>query len=400
MRSFRTASTLLATALLSLGTLGTLGACSDPELASDLQTEGDPHVVEVNVFSEGSVFGLTDPSGFGLLLGEAATFCRPGSEFKVNTSYCPEARNDIGEPQRGEREVAPITDTLPYSQQFGSATFWHVRIIFDELLDPDVEDLITDDEGEVIGGTIADTQPVTLTCGGVDVAYDGFYDPSGNWLTFPPGPALVIQALDFVASSTQDCEVSINSGAVTDKDGNEVPSDELGPYTFGIAPMTLYGTDPAVTGPLSDEEFADTEADFATCEPVPTNATEAEQCLATTGVDPTGAVTISFAAPVDIATVAPHITFEDADGTPVPFTVTEVDPLDPDMTPVPEQDRITAFIVPDDPLADETFYVVTITSAEGDAITDIAGGELILFDPQSGEVTDTNTIWFETGTAE
>src|SRR5689334_7033018 len=153
MRSFRTASTLLATAILALG------ACSDPELSSDLQDEGDPHVVEVNVYSEGSIFGLTDPSGFGLLLGEAATYCRPGQEFKVNSNYCPEARDDIGEPIRGEREVAPIMDVVPYEQQFGSATFWHIRIIFDELLDPDVEDLVDDGAGGFLC-MLEDTQPV------------------------------------------------------------------------------------------------------------------------------------------------------------------------------------------------------------------------------------------------
>lgn len=366
MRSFRTASTLLATAILALG------ACSDPELSSDLQDEGDPHVVEVNVYSEGSIFGLTDPSGFGLLLGEAATYCRPGQEFKVNSNYCPEARDDIGEPIRGEREVAPIMDVVPYAQQFGSATFWHIRIIFDELLDPDVEDLVDDGAGGFLG-TLEDTQPVELTCGGDPVAYDGFYDPSGNWLTFPPGPALVIQATDFVASSTADCELSIKSGAVTDKDGNEVPSDELGPYSFGIAPMTVYGTDPTDSG-VAEEP--------------------------TSGIAPDSFVTLSFAAPVDVATVASRVTFEDEGGTPVPFTVTEIDPTDPEATPVPETDRINVFIVPDAPLDEETQYTVTFTSSEGDAITDIAGGELILFDPATGEVTDTNTITFITGVAE
>jgi hypothetical protein len=368
MRSFRTASRLLATALLTLG-----AACSDPELASDLQPEGDPHVVEVNVYSEGSVFGLTDPSGFGLLLGEAATFCRQGTEFKVNSNYCPEARDEIGAPIRGEREVAPLMDVVPYSQQFGSATFWHVRIIFDELLDPDIEDPIMDDMGNIVAWTIAETQPVELTCGGVDVAYDGFYDPSGNWLTFPPGPALVVQATEFVATGTADCEVSLKDGAVTDKDGNEVPSDELGPYTFGLAPLTLYGTDPTDSG---------------------------DPAMPSSGVDPAGSIFLNFAAPVDVTTIASRITFEDSEGNPVPFTVTEIDPLDPEMTPVPEEDRIFIFIVPDAPLDENTVYTVTIASEEGDAITDIAGGELVLFDPATGEPTTTNTITFQTGTAE
>lgn len=358
MRSFRTASTLLATALYL-----TSGACSDPELASDLQPEGPPHVVEVNVYSEGAAFGITDSSG--LQLGEAATFCREGSEFKVNTTYCPEARNDIGEPIRGMREVAPITDVVPFSQQFGGATFWHVRLIFDELLDPSVETLEDDGAGGTFG-SLADTQPVTLTCGGVDVAYDGFYDPSGNWLSFPPGPALVIQALDFVATSTPDCEVSLKSGAVTDKDGEEVPSGELGPYTFGIAPMTLYATDPTDSG---DPE------------------------MPTEGVDPEGVITLSFAAPYDLATVASHITLEDEAGDPVAFTVTNIHPEDPTMF----EDPLNVYIVPDAPLAEMALYVLTITSTEGDAITDIAGGELILFDPLTGEETDTNTITFVTG---
>lgn len=368
MRSFRTASGLLATALFL-----SMTACSDPELRSDLQSEGDPHVVEVNVYSEGSVFGLTDPSGFGLLLGEAATYCRPGTEFKVNTNYCPEAREEDGTPIRGEREVAPITDVVPYSWQFGSTGFWHVRIIFDELLDPDIEEPIMDDMGEIVAWTISETQPVELTCGGVDVAYDGFYDPAGNWLTFPPGPALVVQAQEFVASSTQDCEISLKSGAVTDKDGNEVPSDELGPYTFGLAPMTVYGTDPTDSG-------------------VPEEPTS--------GVAPDSYVFINFAAPVDISTVASRVTFEDEAGNPVPFTVTEIDPLDPEQTPVPEEHRVNVFIVPDMPLDEETQYTVTYTSEPGDAITDIAGGELVLFDPVTGEVTTSNSITFITGMAE
>ena len=363
MRSFRTASGLLATALYLTG------GCSDPDLASDLQSEGDPHVVEVNVYSEGSVFGITDPSGIGLLLGEAATYCRPGEEYKVNINYCPEARDEIGTPMRGEREVAPITDVVPFAQQFGSDTFWHVRIIFDELLDPSIEEPIMDDMGEIVAWTISETQPVELTCGGVDVAYDGFYDPSGNWLTFPPGPALVVQATDFVATSTQDCEVSLKPGAITDKDGNEVPDVELGPYTFGIAPMTLYGTDPTDSG-------------------VPD--------MPTAGVDPTGYFTLSFAAPYDLATVASHITLETEGGTPVAFTVTNIAPDDKTMT----EDMLNVFIVPDAPLDEETTYVLTITSAEGDAITDIAGGELILFDPATFEPTDVNTITFTTGVAE
>ena len=68
---------------------------------------------------------------------------------------------------------------------------WYVRVMFDELLDPDVEELIeildpdTGDGTDTFTGSIANTQPVILECesvagGFIEVPYDGYYSPAGN----------------------------------------------------------------------------------------------------------------------------------------------------------------------------------------------------------------------------
>lgn len=351
MRSFRRALGLLAaSAPLALAV-----ACADPELKSDLVTEGPPEVVEVNVLSESAIFNYFNGS---LVAGEAATFCRPdtdSTEYKVNQLYCPLMRDDTLKPIPGMRETAPVTDAEPFAQALGMEDFtsqgllpnWHVRFIFDELLDADVEQVIDVGDG-VMYGTISETQPVTISCNDTDLSYDGFYDPSGNHLSYPPGPALVAQITDFIATGSS-CKASIKEGAVTDQDGTAVPSDQLGPYEFQIAPLSIYSTDPAD---------------------------------ATTGVDVTGSVTIELNAPIDLATVAAAITFETDAGDPVAFTVQNalVDPADPSAGTVPN----LVELVPNAALDAGTAYVVTIDSG----IADIAGGALTLDAPM--------TVSFET----
>lgn len=339
MRSFRRALGLLAaSAPLALAV-----ACADPDLKSDLVTEGPPEVTEVNVLSEGMI--LADPTF--LRLGEAATFCRPGEEYKVNQVYCPLERDETMKPIAGAREIDPALDVEPFAQALGMEDFtsqgmlpnWHVRFIFDELLDPTVEDTI-DVDGATYG-TLAETQPVEITCNDAAVAYDGFYDPSGNHLSYPPGPALVAQVTDFIATGSS-CEASIKPGAITDKDGNAVPDNQLGPYQFAIAPLAVYSTAPA----------------------------DMEE-----GVDPTGTVTIELNAPIDLATVAAAITLEDDGGTAVAFTVQNalVDPEDPAAGTVPN----IIELVPNMDLDPGTAYVLSIDSG----IADIAGGELTLDAP-------------------
>ncbi len=328
MGTFRTRRAPMA-ALVSLISFALAAGCSDPDLASDLIPEGPPEVPEVNVLSESSMFAGD------LRLGEAATFCRGGDQYKVNSVYCPLARDGSNTPIPGEREIDPALDALPYAASQGfNDTYWHVRLVFDELLDPAIERL--DDEGDgFTSGHIADTMPVTLRCGDTAVAYDGFYDPSGNHLSYPPGPALVVSALDFVSTGTM-CEISINDN-VTDTDGEAVPGEQRGPYSFGVAPLAVYETDPA---DMSE------------------------------GVDPAATVSVVFNAPIDLATAAGKITLSDG-AADVPVTLAYF---------VDDTGTTYDWIVeatPDAALDAGAAYTVTIDGG----IADVAGGPLTLDAP-------------------
>jgi hypothetical protein len=128
--------------------------------------------------------------------------------------------------------------------------------MFDELLDPSIEELnpILDADGNdtgTVSGTIANTKPVKLECqsatgnGFVEIPYDGYYSPSGNAVTWPLGPSLVIKAnFPALVATQSECQVTINAN-VTDKDGIPVPGDQLGPYKFKIAPVALVAGDTA-----------------------------------------------------------------------------------------------------------------------------------------------------------
>lgn len=286
-------------------------ACSDPELNTDLVTEGPPEVTIVTVLSEG---GSTFIPALGPV-PEVATFCIQDAEAKVHRDFCPD----------GEAATT-VMDAVPVG--------WYARVVFSELLNADmVEELIdTDDDGVNDTGTIINTQPVTLTCGGTAVAYDGFYDPSGNDVTFPPGPALVIQPTDYVATGTTDCSVTVGTDTVQDKDGNTVSTELAGPHSFGIAVMSIAGSDPA-----PDAE----------------------------GTDPTAAPIIAFNALVDGATVTGQITINDGT-TDIAATLG-----------VSADDPTAVEIVPDAGMLDpNTTYTVTLPM--DNTIADIAGGELIM----------------------
>ena len=315
----------LSTALLPL-VFG--AACGDPELASELNTEGPPEVLEVNVASESAP---TDPNGNTI---EAATFCRPGEEFTVSTFYCPLARNSDNEPIPGDRALAtPITDAVPVD--------WHTRFIFSELLDPDVEDLVEVDG--VITGSIAGTRPAVLSCGGVEIEYEGWYDPTGNQLSYPPGPGLVVHALEFIATGTA-CEVSLADNVV-DKDGEAVPGDQVGAYEFTIAALSVAGSDPE---------------------------DEAE------GIALDSDIQVDFNAPIELATVETRIEVS-AGGTPVAGTFSFL--LDPKTGDV--ADDTTIVFTPGAALAPSTAYTIAVS----DEITDIAGGALVQEEPFAATFT-------------
>jgi hypothetical protein len=215
----------------TLGALA-LGACTDPAQNTDLRPEGPPEVLSVLV--------MNDAAG---MLNESATYCKPNDEKRPSlvgaTQVCPATLSE------GADEV---TNAYPDG--------WYVRIMFDELLDPNIETLtevIDESTGEgtdTYTGSIADTHPVKLECESmsgamVNVDYDGYYSPSGNRVTFPLGPSLVIKPNDptLIATSSK-CQVTINDN-VTDKTGNPVPADQRGPYKFQVAPIQVVLIDPS-----------------------------------------------------------------------------------------------------------------------------------------------------------
>jgi Bacterial Ig-like domain len=314
--------------LASLAPFALAAACSDPELESELDTEGPPEVVEVNVASETAP---ADPNNNRI---EAATFCRPGAQYKVSTFYCPLERNSENEPIPGDRELdEPVTDATPVD--------WHARFIFSELLDPDVEDLVTEDG--VTTGTIAETRPASLSCGGTELEYDGWYDPTGNYQSYPPGPSLVVHAVEFIATGTI-CEVSL-ADSVVDKDGDAVPGDHRGPYEFAIAALSVTGS-------------------------VPENESE--------GVAVDSEIEISFNAPIDADTVTTEKIVVTAGDTPVAGTLA----LKTDEKTGDVSNQIIVFD-PDADLEPGTDYTVTVS----DDIADIAGGLLAQEEPFTATFT-------------
>lgn len=212
------------------------GACNAPSQRTDLRPEGPPDVLAVLVMNDGA-------GG----LYEKATFCRDGDNKRPSLVGLPDGTTQQVCPDDGSEVRAGVDDALPGG--------WYVRIMFDELLDPSIEDLteIIDSEGEPTGtfeGSITRTHPVALRCAGasgamVDVPYDGYYSPSGNNVTWPLGPSLVIKPTQPSTIPTNaTCEVTLND-AVRDKDqSTQVPNDQRGPYAFSVAPIRVVSISP------------------------------------------------------------------------------------------------------------------------------------------------------------
>jgi hypothetical protein len=194
---------------------------------------------------------MTDAAGH---LAEKATYCKPD------------------DPKRPSLVGLPDASTLQICPEDGSATTmvddaypdgWYVRIMFDELLNPAVEELVDADGAPcdttaldaLCSGTIAGTHPVTLQCVSsvtgqmVNVDYDGYYSPAGNNITWPLGPSLVIKPNDPLTVATNtECQVTLGNNIV-DKDGEPVPDMQRGPYKFKIAPIKVILMDPPVDDP-------------------------------------------------------------------------------------------------------------------------------------------------------
>ena len=207
-----------------------LGACEDPTARTDLRPEGPPEVLAVLVLSD-ALGGLV----------ETATHCKANDEKRPGL---------VGLPDFTTQQVCPEDLTQGVEgPALAAPDLWYVRVMFDELLDPTVEDLdpVRDELGNETGvyiGTIARTKPVTLQCQNVagamvDVDYDGYYGVSGNAVTWPVGPSLVVRPVDpTVIAVDSECQLTLKD-TIRDKSGEAIPADQRGPFKFRLAPIEI-----------------------------------------------------------------------------------------------------------------------------------------------------------------
>ena len=229
--------------------LSALLGCGDPDLPTDLRTSGPPNVTAVLVMSDVETGIDPDSQKAGALdrYLETATFCRLKDDKRPRLVGLQDGRTT---------EVCPDDLTLKATDDgvaAGAPPVWFVRIVFDKLLDPNIEDLepVLDQNGMPTGGvfgTLRNTQPVALRCNGVDIAYDGDYVPNGNKESWPVGPALFIAPLAPTDAPTgASCTVSIKD-SVHNKAGQSVPADQRS-YSFTVKPMIFRFSDPAPADP-------------------------------------------------------------------------------------------------------------------------------------------------------
>ncbi|HLL21274.1 MAG TPA: Ig-like domain-containing protein [Kofleriaceae bacterium] len=212
-----------------------LAACDDPTARTDLRPEGPPEVLAVLVLND-SVGGLV----------ESPTYCKPNDNKRPGL---------VGLPDFTTVQICPADlSEVPMLTDASPGTFY-VRIMFDELLDPKIETLepIIDDDGQPTGqfeGSIDVTKHLSLQCTGVDgtlrdVPATGYYSPSGNNVTWPLGPALVIkQSGTFVVPTNSECQITLKE-SITDKSGEPVPPAQRGPYRFKVAPVQAIEINPS-----------------------------------------------------------------------------------------------------------------------------------------------------------
>jgi hypothetical protein len=251
--------------LMAAGLGLALFACGDEPVASDLNTEGAPRVIAVTVLDE-----IAWNNFNYYYIYDIATYCADPAVEKTNANYCPKVDEQLlaqGDecyfpPAAGEFRCGTDTVCRPESEeddgrakgtcvQVGALPLgWQARVVFNELLNSSVENLLPcvdvnhdgvcsaadDDDDGLNHGSLIATQPVTLTCGGQAIAYDGYYQPTGNHLSVPPGPSLVIQPLELAATGST-CEITVKSNVVQDKDQEAIA--DSGSFSFRIAPMTI-----------------------------------------------------------------------------------------------------------------------------------------------------------------
>ena len=302
-------------------------ACDDGVRPSELNTEGPPRVLAVTVST---------------VQGDLPTFCG-AQEGDYGAEKLPVACLAALEALEEGQALPTVANAAPFG--------WQLRLVFNELLDADAVETISAGRG-----TLVETRPVVVECRQDEtqelqpVDYDGYYDPSGNHLTNPPGPALIVHLpansntgnprLDAFVATSSECRIEVEPG-VEAKNGEAVSAAARGPFSFGIAPLAVVGTEPP---------------------------DEAE------GVGLDQQVRVKFNAPIDIATVSgadgDRITLVPEGGEPVAVTFSlPEDDLD---TPQREDDPTTVELARDVELAPDTIYTIAVRSD----IADIKGGKL------------------------
>lgn len=322
MKTYLGAFGLPAAALILTAT-----ACSEPDLKTSLRPEGPPEVVAVIV---------RDPYFWW-----SATFCREDDDM-VPDEFCNFLRNDDG--------------SFDIEGNVAMADWPQFIVVFDELLDTSIETLVQvggedtpDTTDDIYQGTLADSLPFDLVCGpgNTAIAYDGYYVPNGNAFTYPPGPSLVIEPLDYLPAG-ETCQLTLKPGVVKDKDGEEVPADQLGPYDINIVGLKFLGFDPA---PVEVEEG----------DPVPPTEVTADT-----------AIYMSFNNYMDASSL------DGADGS-------FVDSMDVPVDATVTTDGTSIVLTPNAPLTVGETYTLTLNM--GATVSDLGGGMLTLEEEQVLQIT-------------
>jgi hypothetical protein len=314
--------------LLAIGVALAVSACTDPTLNTDLRPEGPPEVTTAMVMTDDAdTYGIPIELAVACKTGDEETPTYIGLPSQAVLKLCPEAEAADDDP------VVEVHNADPLA--------WQVRVVFDELLNPDIETLTDEmggscDEFEQCTGHIAAANPFSIACTGAtnvaDVDYDGYYSPNGNNVSWPPGPSLVAAPTGFLVPTGSHCVATLNDAAVEDKDGNAA-DNSLGNFEFDISALAIAATDPEEDG----LEFA---VDFTP--------------------------SITFNAPVSAASFAAgEITLVDANNVAVPFAVTA--------------DGQSLVITPTDPngFAVGAYTLTILGTAE---FTDTLGGPLTVGD--------------------